>query len=158
VPHGTVLPPAKYVMIGEARDVAPGLRLVANLSPGPAFAETPEISLIVGEGDGRTLVAGCSHPGIERILESANAQQQRIALLVGGLHLVTAPTTEVRRLAHALRDEWKIGAIAAGHCTGEQTFSALREAFGVRSIYAGVGEKLTTVAPTQASSESAACH
>jgi len=143
VPHGTVLPPAKYVRVGESLDIAPGLRLVANLSPGPAFAETPEVSLIVGEEEGRTLIVGCSHPGIERILESANANAQPVALLVGGLHLVTASRPEVERIARALRDEWKVEKIAPGHCSGEQTFSALRESFGANQIYAGVGESFT---------------
>lgn len=142
VPHGTVLPRAKYVRVGAPHQIAPGIRLVANLSPGPAFAETPEISLIVGEGDDRTLIVGCSHPGIERILASADAKQQRIALLVGGLHLVTAGDPEVRRVAQALRHEWKMEQVAPGHCTGEQTFSALREVFGAGYLFAGVGERV----------------
>jgi 7,8-dihydropterin-6-yl-methyl-4-(beta-D-ribofuranosyl)aminobenzene 5'-phosphate synthase len=146
-PHGTVLPPAKYVLVTGGLDIAPGIRLVANLSPGPAFAETPEISLIVGGDDVRTLIVGCSHPGIERILESADARTRRIQLLAGGLHLVTTPPAEVHRLSRALRDGWKIARVAPGHCTGEQTFSALREAFGADYVYAGVGERLNVPGP-----------
>jgi 7,8-dihydropterin-6-yl-methyl-4-(beta-D-ribofuranosyl)aminobenzene 5'-phosphate synthase len=143
VPHGSVLPPAKYVVVAEARDVAPGIRLVANLSPGPSFSETPEISLLIGDSDSRALIVGCSHPGIERILTSANAKEQRVHLLVGGFHLVTAAREEVRRIARAFDDEWKIARVAAGHCSGEQMFSALLETFGERAVFAGVGERVS---------------
>lgn len=145
-PHGTLLPKAGYVLVGEARDLAPGLRLVANLSPGPAFTETPEISLIVGEGEERTLIVGCSHPGIERILESADARRRPLELLVGGFHRVTTAAVEVRPLSHALRDDWKVRRVAPGHCSGEQTFAALRAAYGDRWVYAGVGERINETA------------
>jgi hypothetical protein len=32
--------------------------------------------------------------------------------------------------------------VAPGHCTGEPTFSALKKAFGDRSLYAGLGTTL----------------
>ena len=32
--------------------------------------------------------------------------------------------------------------MAPGHCTGEPTFAALRKAFGVRYLYAGLGTTL----------------
>jgi 7,8-dihydropterin-6-yl-methyl-4-(beta-D-ribofuranosyl)aminobenzene 5'-phosphate synthase len=32
--------------------------------------------------------------------------------------------------------------VAPGHCTGEPTFAALKQAFGNRYIYAGVGTSL----------------
>jgi 7,8-dihydropterin-6-yl-methyl-4-(beta-D-ribofuranosyl)aminobenzene 5'-phosphate synthase len=41
-----------------------------------------------------------------------------------------------------LRDTWKVAFIAPGHCTGEPTFVALREAFGNRYLYAGLGTVL----------------
>jgi 7,8-dihydropterin-6-yl-methyl-4-(beta-D-ribofuranosyl)aminobenzene 5'-phosphate synthase len=34
--------------------------------------------------------------------------------------------------------------IASGHCTGEPTFAALKQAFGDHYIYAGVGTSLAT--------------
>jgi 7,8-dihydropterin-6-yl-methyl-4-(beta-D-ribofuranosyl)aminobenzene 5'-phosphate synthase len=34
------------------------------------------------------------------------------------------------------------GSRGAGHCTGEPTFAALKQAFGNRYIYAGVGTSL----------------
>ena len=43
-----------------------------------------------------------------------------------------------------LKDTFKVENIAAGHCTGEPTFTALTHAFGDHYIYAGVGTSLAT--------------
>src|SRR4051812_13619374 len=74
VPHGTPWKGANFVRVDEAVEVAPGVRVVENLSPGPAFAETPELSLAIDTPEGQLLVVGCSHPGIERILASIGAK------------------------------------------------------------------------------------
>ncbi|HEY0591148.1 MAG TPA: MBL fold metallo-hydrolase, partial [Thermoanaerobaculia bacterium] len=156
VPHGTPWKGANLVAVGGELEIAPGVVLVANLSPGPLFTETPEISLVLETEAGRILLAGCSHPGIERILESASARTRPVRLLVGGLHLVTTPRAEVARLAEALRDAWKLGGIAPGHCTGEHAFAELRKTFGDRYVYAGVGSVIEVAAPAGAERNPAA--
>jgi 7,8-dihydropterin-6-yl-methyl-4-(beta-D-ribofuranosyl)aminobenzene 5'-phosphate synthase len=42
----------------------------------------------------------------------------------------------------ALKNTFKVENIAPGHCTGEPTFAALKQAFGDRYIYAGIGTSL----------------
>jgi hypothetical protein len=41
-----------------------------------------------------------------------------------------------------LKDTFKAENVAPGHCTEEPTFAALKQAFGNRYIYAGVGTSL----------------
>src|SRR5690606_41860363 len=64
-------------------EIVPGIRLVANRDPDGAFPETPELSLVLDTPDGQVVLVGCSHPGIERILESAHAGARSVAMLVG---------------------------------------------------------------------------
>jgi len=42
----------------------------------------------------------------------------------------------------SLKDKFKVENIAPGHCTGEPTFAALKNAFGSRYLYAGLGTSL----------------
>jgi 7,8-dihydropterin-6-yl-methyl-4-(beta-D-ribofuranosyl)aminobenzene 5'-phosphate synthase len=42
----------------------------------------------------------------------------------------------------SLKDKWKVDQIAPGHCTGEPAFLALKQAFGERYLYAGLGTVL----------------
>jgi len=88
-------------------------------------------------------VVGCSHPGIDRIVEAAASINQRIHLVVGGFHLVVAKDEEIERIVLALHDKWRVEYVAPGHCTGEPTFAALKRAFDARYLYAGLG---TTIA------------
>ena len=88
------------------------------------------------------LVVGCSHPGIDKIVEAAAAINPKIHLIAGGFHLVVAPDDVIAKAVAALKDTFKVENIAPGHCTGEPTFAALKQAFGDRYIYAGVGTSL----------------
>ena len=76
------------------------------------------------------LVVGCSHPGIDKIVEAAAAINPKIHLIAGGFHLVVAPDDAIAKAVAALKDIFKVENVAPGHCTGEPTFAALKQAFG----------------------------
>jgi 7,8-dihydropterin-6-yl-methyl-4-(beta-D-ribofuranosyl)aminobenzene 5'-phosphate synthase len=88
------------------------------------------------------LLVACSHPGIDKIVEAAAAINPKIHLIAGGFHLVAAPDDTIAKTVAALKDTFKVENVAPGHCTGEPTFAALKQAFGNRYIYAGVGTSL----------------
>src|SRR5262249_21250452 len=99
-----------------------------------------EVSLAIDTPDGIVLVVGCSHPTIEKIVEAAKATINKpIQLVIGGTHLLPAQDDEIQRIATALRDTWKVEWIAPVHCTGEPAFAILKQSFGGRYIYAGLG-------------------
>jgi 7,8-dihydropterin-6-yl-methyl-4-(beta-D-ribofuranosyl)aminobenzene 5'-phosphate synthase len=139
IPHGSPWKHAVVQRVDKVLQITPGVTLVSNISRGPAFTETPEVSLVLDTPEGRLLVVGCSHPGIEQILESIEARRRPVRLIVGGLHWVTSLDQEIERLVTALHEDWKVVSVAPGHCTGEPGFAALQRAFGKRYVYAGVG-------------------
>ena len=55
---------------------------------------------------------------------------------------MAAPDDVIAKTVAALKDTFKVENVAPGHCTGEPTFAALKQAFGNRYIYAGVGTSL----------------
>jgi 7,8-dihydropterin-6-yl-methyl-4-(beta-D-ribofuranosyl)aminobenzene 5'-phosphate synthase len=99
-----------------------------------------ELTLALRTPRGLVIVAGCSHPGIEKILAASRTIEDRVHCIFGGLHLVLTEEPEVQRVAKALRDEWRVERIAPGHCTGEPGFLALSEIFGDKYVYAGLGD------------------
>lgn len=139
IPHGSAWTNATFVRVPESHEIAPGFRLVRNISRTRLFNETPELSLVLDTPKGQIVVVGCSHPGVEQIVASVARRDQDIFMVVGGLHLVTTPKAEIERLSVSLRDKWKVDRIAPGHCTGEVTFAVLRRLFGRNFQYAGVG-------------------
>lgn len=139
VPHGSAWQGVNFIRVDTTMEIAPGFRLVRNISSTQFFSETPELSLVIDTPEGQVVVVGCSHPGIEQIIASVAASDPIIAMVVGGLHLVTTSPTDIERTGIAVRDQWKVQRIAPGHCTGEIAFAILRTVFGERYQYAGVG-------------------
>jgi 7,8-dihydropterin-6-yl-methyl-4-(beta-D-ribofuranosyl)aminobenzene 5'-phosphate synthase len=140
---GTAWQGANFETIEQTTEVAPGVTLIALVSEAPGTRELRELSLAVNTSDGVVLVVGCSHPGIEKIVEAAVAINPKIHLIAGGLHLVVAQDDAIAKTVAALKDVFKVENVAPGHCTGEPTFAALKQAFGDRYIYAGVGASLS---------------
>ena len=133
---------ANFELVEKTTEIVPGLFLISLVSSNPGTMELRELSLAVKTPNGLVIIVGCSHPGIEKIIEAAAAIDPHIHLIAGGLHLVTTPDQEVERISLALRDTWKVDYIAPGHCTGEPAFAALAKDFGNRYVYAGLGSVL----------------
>jgi 7,8-dihydropterin-6-yl-methyl-4-(beta-D-ribofuranosyl)aminobenzene 5'-phosphate synthase len=63
--------------------------------------------------------------------------------IAGGFHLVIAADEAIAKVVSALKERFKVENIAPGHCTGEPTFVALKQAFGDRYVYAGLGRTIS---------------
>jgi 7,8-dihydropterin-6-yl-methyl-4-(beta-D-ribofuranosyl)aminobenzene 5'-phosphate synthase len=135
----TVWPGAHFVRLDSLTEVAPGVAIVSTVSRTPGTLELRELSLVLRSPEGLVVLVGCSHPGIETILEATRAYGGHIHEIFGGLHLVSTPDAEVERIAGTLHDGWRVDRIAPGHCTGEPAFDALKRTFGARYVYAGLG-------------------
>ena len=139
---GMAWPRANIELVDKTTEIAPNITLLALVSDVPGTKELKELSLAVNTADGVVLVVGCSHPGIEKIVEAATAINPKIRLIAGGFHLVVAPDEVIAKAVAMLKDTFKVESIAPGHCTGEPTFAALKQAYGDRYLYAGIGTSL----------------
>jgi 7,8-dihydropterin-6-yl-methyl-4-(beta-D-ribofuranosyl)aminobenzene 5'-phosphate synthase len=135
----TVWPMAHFVTVDTLTEVAPGVALVSTISRTPGTLELHELSLVLRTPQGLVVLVGCSHPGIETILDAAQAYGGHVHEIFGGLHLVATPDPESPRIAAALRGARQVDLIAPGHCTGEPAFDVLARIFGDRYVYAGLG-------------------
>jgi 7,8-dihydropterin-6-yl-methyl-4-(beta-D-ribofuranosyl)aminobenzene 5'-phosphate synthase len=140
---GSAWPKAHIELIDKTTEIMPGITLIALVSDKPTTLELKELSLAIDTPDGLVLVVGCSHPGVNKILDASAAIDKHIHLVVGGMHLVVAKDPEIAKAVTALHDTAKVDYVAPGHCTGEATFAALRQAFGDHYRYAGLGTRLT---------------
>ena len=139
---GTPWPGANFIPISQKTEVAPGIFILPGVSTTPGTLELRELSLALRSPEGTILIAGCSHPGVEHILEQATTIDAHIRILLGGLHQIQTPDPELERVAGVLHDEFKLERVAPGHCTGEPMFRTLRKVFGDHYLYAGVGTVL----------------
>src|SRR5437016_5842901 len=136
---GTPWPGGNFVPVNQKTEVAPGLFMLPGVSTTPGTLELKELSLAIKSPQGVILIVGCSHPGVEHILQEASAIDPHVHILIGGLHQIQKPDPEVERIATVLHDQYKVDLVAPGPCTGEPEFAALKETFGDHYVYAGVG-------------------
>ena len=140
--HGTPWRDADFRHVDATREIAPGVKVLHTISTVAGTMEMPELTLSLATSDGQVIVAGCSHPGIEKILAGAATDTVPVACIFGGLHWVLAPEPEVERLARALKERWNVRRVAPGHCTGEPGFAALQRQYGQDYLYAGLGARI----------------
>src|SRR5436853_6982909 len=119
-------PSANFVLVDVVTEAAPGISVIATVSQTPGTLELVELSLAIETPKGLILVVGCSHPGIERIVEASTVLDKHVYAIVGGLHLVTTPELEIARIVTALRDKCKVHCVALSHCTGDPAFAAFQ--------------------------------
>ena len=110
--HGSPWPDANFVWVKETTETSQGVFLIPVVSDVPGTREMREISVGLRTSRGLVLIAGCSHPGIEKILEAARPIRDRVLCIFGGLHLVLTKEPEIRRVVSALRDDWHVESIA----------------------------------------------
>lgn len=139
---GSAWPGANFVLIDKNTEVAPNIHLITLVSDKPGTLELRELSLAINTPDGLAIIVGCSHPGIDKIVENARSINQHVHVVAGGLHLVVASDPDISKIVTALHDTYKVDYIAPGHCTGEPAFSSLKKAFGDHYVYAGLGTTL----------------
>ena len=139
---GKLYDTGNFVLVNQTAEVSPGMFLVRTVSQKQGTLELPELTLAIKRPNGLMLVDGCSHAGIEAILQAASAVDPKTEIVFGGLHLVTTPVEEIDVLVQRLKSKWKLERIAPGHCTGEPAFARLKKAYGENYLYAGLGTKV----------------
>lgn len=142
-PSGSPWPTARFHQLQKTTKIATDIFLLALTSDAPGTRDMYEVSLSIRTPMGIVLVVGCSHPGIEKIVEAAAQMDERIYAVFGGFHLLSAPDAEISKMASALHDKWEVERVAPGHCTGLPAFAALKTLYRENYLYAGLGSILT---------------
>src|SRR5947208_5794630 len=145
---GAAWPGANFQLIDKNTEIVPGVHLISLVSDKPGTLELRELSLAINAPDGTVIVVGCSHPGIDKIVETAIAINPRIHFDVGGFHLEVSNDADIEKIVAALRDRFKVAYVAPCYCTGETTFTALKKAITHRYLYARLGTTFSIVETT----------
>jgi len=144
---GSAWPGANIQLVDKTEEIAPDIDLISLVSDKPGTLELRELSLAINTPDGLVIIVGCSHPGIDKIVDAGRVINPRIRLIAGGLHLVVTSDPDIEKIVAALHDHFRVESIAPGHCTGEPAFTALKKAFGDHYLYAGLGTSLSLSNP-----------
>ncbi len=140
---GTPWEKANFEIVTKTLEIFPGFFVLTTRSQKPGALEMNEVSLAIRTSKGLAVVVGCSHPGVEKILEEAAKIDSQIYTVTGGFHLVLTPQEEIQRVATVLHDSLKIERVAPGHCTSELGFAVFLDRFKERFDRAGPGSVIS---------------
>ena len=105
---GSPWPEANFEIVRQTTEIFPGFFVLTTVSQKPGTRDMNEVSLAIRTPEGLAVVVGCSHPGVEKILENATAIDPQLYTVTGGFHLVVTPAQDVRQVATTLYDKLKI--------------------------------------------------
>ncbi len=136
---GSVWPDGNFEYIEKTTEILPGIHLISLVSDTPGTKELRELSLVIETDKGLVIIVGCSHPGVDLIVKEASKIDKRIYLVLGGYHMPTATDDKIKSVADTLMSKLQVQHVAPDHCTGEPAQSVIRDLWGCRYIYSGVG-------------------
>ncbi|MFA4989386.1 MAG: MBL fold metallo-hydrolase [Candidatus Omnitrophota bacterium] len=111
---------AKLIEVAKVTEITPGIYTTGEI-PGIYHGKyMPEQAVALKTQNGLTVITGCAHPGILKILEKLKAGflAEPIYLVLGGFHLMESEKRAIEVVAENFK---KINIIKAGptHCSGD---------------------------------------
>ncbi len=93
-----------------------------------------EQALVIERPQGLVVAVGCSHPGIQTMLERISREfKEPVYMVIGGLHLKDSSEKELDGVAGFFR-KMGVKKIAPTHCTGAAAVDLLRKKYGTDFI------------------------
>jgi 7,8-dihydropterin-6-yl-methyl-4-(beta-D-ribofuranosyl)aminobenzene 5'-phosphate synthase len=102
--------------------------------------QTREQALVIRTDKGLVLLAGCSHPGIDRMIKKVTkAFGEPVYMMMGGFHLEDYSDEELEALTAELK---KLGVqkVVPGHCTGTKAINQFEREFPDGYLQSGTGQ------------------
>lgn len=124
----------KFSRIGE------GIYSTGEISGRYAFRYISEQALVLETSKGVTILTGCAHPGIIRIIEKIKQNiSDRIYLVLGGFHLVGKHGKTIRSIVGKFK-RLGVEKVAPSHCTGKNAVKVFKKTYGDDFISVKVGQ------------------
>lgn len=106
---------------------------------GEVIGTVREQALSLETAKGWVVITGCAHPGVDTLVRAAReVTSGDVYLVLGGFHLGSASTPQVRRIISDLR-EMGVEKVAPSHCTGEKAMAEFAAGYGDDFVRCGVG-------------------
>jgi 7,8-dihydropterin-6-yl-methyl-4-(beta-D-ribofuranosyl)aminobenzene 5'-phosphate synthase len=112
--------------VKEPFEVVPGVFSTGIIDGLPA-----EQALVIETSQGLVMLVGCSHPGVVKMVETAQRQRNKdsVRLLLGGLHMLRQSPEEIRATVKRLL-ELKVAAVVPAHCSGDVAIEMFQSTYG----------------------------
>lgn len=103
-------------------------------------SHTPEQALVIKTVNGISVITGCAHPGVIKILDKIKQRfpKERIYSVLGGFHLFDHNTRSVTTVIDGLRKAG-VKKVGPAHCTGKNATGLFKKEYKTGFIEVKVG-------------------
>jgi 7,8-dihydropterin-6-yl-methyl-4-(beta-D-ribofuranosyl)aminobenzene 5'-phosphate synthase len=131
-----------YKEVDEFKELYPGIWSTGEMSCRFLNTTITEQIIILETDEGLIVITGCSHPGIETVINLVNVKfpGKTIKLLLGGFHLEKKTKEEIKLISDYLKESG-VKAIAPSHCTGETAIEYFKNNWGVNYVQMFLGDE-----------------
>jgi 7,8-dihydropterin-6-yl-methyl-4-(beta-D-ribofuranosyl)aminobenzene 5'-phosphate synthase len=120
--------------------ITDGIYTTGQLEGTYHFNYIAEQSLVLMTEKGLTIMTGCAHPGIIKIVEYVTDNiKKNIHLIMGGFHLLDKSMNEINYIDNKFL-QLDIEHVGPAHCTGEEAIAIFKESYKTRCIDIEVGK------------------
>ena len=131
---------AEFVESDAVREIEKNIFVTGEMVGNYKGMFISEQALVVSTNNGLTVVTGCSHPGIVKIVEKVKSDfaGERIWLVMGGFHLMNKEKREIDLIVDSFV---KMGVVNAGptHCTGYDAQGEFKKVYKDKYVAVKVG-------------------
>ena len=121
---------AKVIEASEFTLIKEGIYSTGELYGESEGRQIYEQSLIIDAAPGLSVICGCAHSGIVKIIDTVIKQfDKKIYMVAGGLHLKDSSEDEITKVITFLRQHG-VQKIVPTHCTGKHAERSMSMAFG----------------------------
>ncbi len=115
------------------RQIRPGIFLTGEMITGYKGADLVEQAMVLRSENGISIVTGCAHPGIVRIIDNVLEEfsSESIYTIAGGFHLRHHDENELQEVLQQMKKR-EISFFAPMHCTGQRAIETFSSMFGNR--------------------------
>ncbi|MCK5706832.1 MAG: MBL fold metallo-hydrolase [Candidatus Aureabacteria bacterium] len=133
----------RFIENSDLKKISDNMYLTEKMYGIHKFMPIEEQALIIITEKGITVITGCAHPGILKILEIVKKRfpEENIHCVLGGFHLTEHKKSSIENIAKQFR-KMNIQKAAPCHCSGEETKEIFKNNFGNDFIDVNVGEEI----------------
>jgi len=129
----------ELIAVEGAQEIFPGFYTTGDLS-GPIR----EQAAVLQTSAGSVVITGCAHPGIVKIVQTAQAilSTDDLALVMGGFHLLNNGNDEILETISQFK-AMGVRYAGASHCSGEKARKLFAREYGDHFILLGAGSMIS---------------
>jgi len=134
---------AEFIESDTINEIENGIFVTGEIKGRYKDEHISEQALVVKTNNGLTVITGCSHPGIVKVIEKVKNRflKEKIWMVFGGFHLMNKERREINLIVDSFI---KMGVVNTGptHCTGYDAQEEFKKAYKDKYIAVKVGNTI----------------